>query len=85
MYRLRLLNVDRIVGTEKEKNELISKGFKEIEETKETAEIPDYDNMTVDDLKTLAKQNGVSGYSNMKKDELIAVLKADSGTESEEK
>lgn len=38
MFRLRLLNVDRIVDNEKDKNNLISKGFKLIEEIKEKAE-----------------------------------------------
>ncbi len=41
------------------------------EEKKETV---DYSKMTVSELKKLAKEKGVSGYSTMKKDELISSL-----------
>lgn len=34
-----------------------------------------YEKMTVPELKEMAKNKGVEGYSNMKKDELINVLK----------
>ena len=37
-------------------------------------EIVDYSKMTVSELKKLAKEKGVSGYSTMKKDELISSL-----------
>ncbi len=35
----------------------------------------DYDGMTVSDLKKIAKEKGIAGYSTMKKDELIEALK----------
>ena len=38
-------------------------------------EIKDYSKMTLAELKTLAKEQGIKGYSTMKKDELIANLK----------
>ena len=40
----------------------------------EKTETPDYANMTVSELKKLAKEKGVTGYSTMKKDELISSL-----------
>ena len=45
---------------------------KELVETKE--ETKDYSKMTLVELKTIAKEQGVKGYSAMKKDELVAAL-----------
>ena len=59
---------------------------KKIEETKEVkkveakkeekkAETKDYSKMTLAELKAVAKEQGIKGYSTMKKDELISNLK----------
>ncbi len=55
------------------KKEVKKETVKEVkkEEKKETV---DYSKMTVSELKKLAKEKGVSGYSTMKKDELISSL-----------
>ena len=46
------------------------------EETKEVAtEAKDYSKMTLAELKAVAKEQGVKGYSAMKKDELLANIK----------
>ena len=45
----------------------------EVKETKSRAK--DYSKMTLAELKTVAKEQGVKGYSTMKKDELLAALK----------
>ena len=46
----------------------------EKEEKKETKKV-DFDSMNLTELKEFAKNNGVKGYSKMKKDELLAELK----------
>jgi hypothetical protein len=45
------------------------------EQDKKTTEFIDYDNLTLNDLKQIAKNKNMDGYSNMKKDVLIAELK----------
>ena len=46
---------------------------KEVEETK--AEETDLESLTLKDLKAMAKEKGLTGYSTMKKDDLISALK----------
>lgn len=46
------------------------KGYKVIEEKK-----IGYDSLTVKELRAIAKEKGIEGYSDMKKDELIQALK----------
>ncbi len=48
--------------------------FNEENKKDEKTETPDYANMTVSELKKIAKEKGVTGYSTMKKDELISSL-----------
>jgi len=46
-----------------------------VKETKSADESKDYSKMTLAELKAVAKEQGVKGFSTMKKDELIANLK----------
>lgn len=48
---------------------------KKEKEAKATSIKVDYDNLTLNDLKQIAKEKNVNNYSNMKKDDLIAELK----------
>jgi len=45
------------------------------EESKKKAEEKDYSKMTVAELKNIAKEQGIEGYTSMKKAELLEVLK----------
>lgn len=69
---------------ETSKNALNGKGVKSPEKTVETkadakkSEVKkgnDYSTMTLTELKTIAKEQGIKGYSTMKKDELLANIK----------
>ncbi len=60
----------------KEKKETVKKEEKVKEVKEETkSEVKDYSKMTLAELKAVAKEQGMKGYSTMKKDELIHNLK----------
>ena len=48
---------------------------KEIEVAPTEAETVNYEDMKLSELKTIAKEQGIKGYSSMKKEELLSVLK----------
>ncbi|MCT4686077.1 Rho termination factor N-terminal domain-containing protein [Vallitalea sp.] len=50
----------------------------------EQVEEIDYNDMKVDDLKNLAKEKGYKGYSDMKKDKLIALLEGEKDGENQD-
>lgn len=90
MFKLRRLNVVRIVEDEISRDRLKAHGFKEFIEEKIEHKVAegeenapekseetslDYDSMTVDALRVIAKDKNINNYSNMKKDELITALK----------
>ncbi|PAD36329.1 Rho termination factor N-terminal domain-containing protein [Terribacillus saccharophilus] len=55
---------------------LLRRYHKKEEQSNEVA--PDYDGMKVPELKEEAKKQGIEGYSEMKRDELLEVLRGDS-------
>ena len=57
-----------------EESKKVEKNTKKEVKKEENKETVDYSKMTVPELKKLAKEKGVSGYSTMKKDELISSL-----------
>ncbi len=61
------------VEKEEVKKEEPAKEEKKEEETKEQTN--DFDHMNLTELKALAKEKGIKGYSKMKKDEIISALK----------
>ena len=60
----------------KEKKAEVKEAFEKKEEVKEEVkeETVDYSKMTLTELKAVAKEKGIKGYSSMKKDELIEEL-----------
>ncbi|HBF1808394.1 TPA: Rho termination factor N-terminal domain-containing protein [Clostridioides difficile] len=70
MYRLIRDNIERIVNDTSEKEKLMYDGFKLLEDKKNI----NIENLGIEELKNLAKENGIEGYSKLKKDELIEKL-----------
>ncbi len=56
-------------------NQVALEKEEKVEEVKKHEEEIDYSKMTLTDLKKIAKEQGIKGYSAMKKDEIINVLK----------
>ncbi len=77
--KIKLGNVEREVTGAAAIQKFKKMGYKEIEDAKKPeTDVPagtDLEKMTVEELKALAKEKGITGVSALKKDELIAALK----------
>lgn len=71
MYRLTLKNIERVTDNEVTRDIYISKGYKLIEENNDEAI---GEELSFKELKKLAKDKGIQGYSSLNKEELIELL-----------
>lgn len=71
MFKLRYLNIERVVETEYDRDKLIKEGYELVEE-KEVSN--DLDSLTVDQLKEIAAEKGIEFNSKIKKNELIEMI-----------
>ena len=77
MFKLRYLNVGRIVESEYDRDRLIKEGYKLVVEEKEDSsrEVSnELDSLTVEQLKEIATSKGIEFNSKIKKNELIEMI-----------
>lgn len=77
MFKLRYLNVERIVESEHDRDRLIKEGYKLVVEEKEDSsrEVSnELDSLTVEQLKEIATSKGIEFNSKIKKNELIEMI-----------
>lgn len=78
-------NVERIAANKEQASKLKEKGFKYLsgEPTKqeEVKIIKSYSEMSLEELKAAAKEKGLTGYSSLRKDDLIIILESGDGND----
>lgn len=70
MYKLKRLNVIKIVSDDTNRDKLISQGFEVVLDQDKI----NYSTFTVEKLREFAKEKNIESYSTMKKEELITAL-----------
>ena len=76
MFKLRCLNVERIVDNEYDRDRFMKEGYELVEEKEEISKecSNELDNLTVEQLKEIATSKGIEFNSKVKKNELIEMI-----------
>lgn len=76
MFKLRCLNVERIVDSEYDRDRFMKEGYELVEEKEEISKecSNELDNLTVEQLKEIATSKGIEFNSKVKKNELIEMI-----------
>lgn len=76
MFKLRCLNVERIVDSEYDRDRFMKEGYELVEEKEEISKecSNELDNLTVEELKEIATSKGIEFNSKVKKNELIEMI-----------
>ncbi|ELC8449563.1 Rho termination factor N-terminal domain-containing protein [Clostridium perfringens] len=75
MFRMKRLNVERVVDNEHSKEILEGQCYTVIEDNCDPLENADYDALKVEDLKALAAEKGIEVPSKTKKEDIIQLIK----------
>ncbi len=75
MFRMKRLNVEKVVEDEHHKKILESQGFDVVEENCDPFENAKVEDLKMEDLKALAVEKGIEVPSKVKKEELIKLIK----------
>ena len=78
MFEIKKENVHRTVETIEQAKEYIAEGYElvqNIDNSEEKSEIIDLDSLKYNELKNLAKEKKVKGYTPLTKSDLVKILK----------
>lgn len=78
MFEIKKENVHRTVETIEQAKKYIAKGYElvqNIDNSEEKSEIIDLDSLKYNELKNLAKEKKVKGYTTLTKSDLVKILK----------
>lgn len=79
MYKVRMLNVERVVADEHQKNQYLAEGYVLVEENTEATGpaggVGNLEDLTVEELKIIAENKVIEVPSKIRKEDLIKLIR----------